>query len=52
MPPPIGPRTQETPMTSPALRSRRAKVESVLLTCLAVMIGPSLAWALSWLGLG
>ena len=39
-------------MNAPALRSHRAKLESVLLTCLAVMIGPSLAWALSWLGLG
>ena len=39
-------------MNAPASRSRGAKFESVVLTCLAVMIGPSLAWALSWLGLG
>ncbi len=38
--------------TPAASRSFGAKIESVLLTCFAVMIGPSLAWALSWLGLG
>jgi len=39
-------------MNARASLSRGAKFENALLTCLAVMIGPSLAWALSWLGLG
>jgi hypothetical protein len=39
-------------MNAPALRSPRAKFESVLLTCLAVMVGPGLAWALSGFGVG
>ena len=33
-------------------RSRRAKFENLLLTWLALAIGPGLAVALSWFGLG
>jgi hypothetical protein len=33
-------------------RSRRAKFENLLLTWLAVAVGPGLAVALSWFGLG
>jgi hypothetical protein len=39
-------------MNAPAPQTPRAKFESVLVTCFAVMVGPSLAWAVSALGLG
>ena len=33
-------------------RSRRAKVENLLVACLGLAIGPGVALALSWFGLG
>jgi hypothetical protein len=50
--PVIRPLTQEVSMKARPLRSRRAKFENLALTWLSLMIGPGLALALSWFGLG
>ncbi len=39
-------------MNARTSRSRRAKLENLLLTWIAVAIGPGVALALSWFGLG
>jgi hypothetical protein len=50
--PVIRPLTQEVSMKARPLRSRRAKFENLALTWLSLIIGPGLALALSWFGLG